>query len=90
MIKFVDLICQEVILETNSRPPEPDDMALLCVQNGVAGSFWYSTAAVINMILFPVLSVQFKTRAPGAKTFLQVSNPLLANLLESIEVSSTM
>ena len=41
-------------------------------QNGVAGSFWYSSAAVINMILFPMLSVQFKTRAPGAKTFLQV------------------
>ncbi|XP_076467664.1 uncharacterized protein LOC143298665 [Babylonia areolata] len=42
------------------------------IKNGVAGPFWYSTAAVMNMILFPVLSVQFKTRAPGAKTFLQV------------------
>ncbi|XP_025086239.1 urea-proton symporter DUR3-like [Pomacea canaliculata] len=46
--------------------------ATVTIKNGVAGSFWYSTAAVINMILFPVLSVQFKTRAPGAKTFLQV------------------
>ena len=50
--------------------------AVCCLlQNGVAGSFWYSTAAVLNMILFPMLSVQFKTRAPGAKTFLQVTLP---------------
>nr|KAG5711633.1 hypothetical protein BaRGS_016815 [Batillaria attramentaria] len=46
--------------------------ATVTIKNGVAGSFWYSSAAVINMILFPMLSVQFKTRAPGAKTFLQV------------------
>ena len=42
-------------------------------QNGIAGTFWYSVGAVVNMILFPVLSVHFKTRSPGAKTFLQVT-----------------
>ncbi|GFN81677.1 urea-proton symporter dur3-like [Plakobranchus ocellatus] len=46
--------------------------ATVAIKNGIAGSFWYTTCCVINMILFPVLSVQFKTRAPGAKTFLQV------------------
>ncbi|XP_070197555.1 uncharacterized protein [Littorina saxatilis] len=54
--------------------------ATVTIKNGVAGSFWYSTAAVINMILFPMLSVQFKTRAPGAKTFLQVIHARFGNL----------
>ncbi|KAK3802818.1 hypothetical protein RRG08_012330 [Elysia crispata] len=39
---------------------------------GIAGGFWYSTAVVVNIILFPFLSITFKTRAPGAKTYLQV------------------
>ncbi|KAK0050544.1 urea-proton symporter DUR3-like isoform X1, partial [Biomphalaria pfeifferi] len=46
--------------------------ATVAIKHGIAGSFWYTSCAVVNMILFPVLSVQFKTRAPGAKTFLQV------------------
>nr|WGU51208.1 DUR3-like urea transporter subtype A3 [Theodoxus fluviatilis] len=44
----------------------------VAVRNGVSGAFWYSVGAVVNMILFPVFSVYFKTRAPGAHTFLQV------------------
>lgn len=39
---------------------------------GIAGPFWFTVGAVFNMLLFPILSVQFKTRAPGAHTFLQV------------------
>ncbi|XP_012934693.1 uncharacterized protein LOC101856080 [Aplysia californica] len=39
---------------------------------GIAGGFWYSTSVVVNIILFPLLSITFKTRAPGAKTYLQV------------------
>nr|WGU51207.1 DUR3-like urea transporter subtype A2 [Theodoxus fluviatilis] len=46
--------------------------ATVATRNGVAGTFWYSVGAVVNMILFPVLSVHFKTRAPGAKTYLQI------------------
>ncbi|KAL8622174.1 hypothetical protein ACOMHN_052976 [Nucella lapillus] len=46
--------------------------ATVAVKYGVAGAFWYSTAAAINITLFPLLSFQFKTRAPGAKTYLQV------------------
>ena len=49
------------------------------LQFGVSGSFWYSTAAAINITLFPLLSFQFKTRAPGAKTYLQVGFLLVRN-----------
>ncbi|CAG5127507.1 unnamed protein product, partial [Candidula unifasciata] len=53
--------------------------ATVAIKNGIAGSFWYTSCAVVNMILFPVLSVQFKTRAPGAKTFLQVIHARFGN-----------
>ncbi|XP_076467944.1 uncharacterized protein LOC143298833 [Babylonia areolata] len=46
--------------------------ATVAVKYGVSGAFWYSTAAAINITLFPLLSLHFKTRAPGAKTYLQV------------------
>ncbi|KAK0061328.1 urea-proton symporter DUR3, partial [Biomphalaria pfeifferi] len=39
---------------------------------GISGSFWYASGATIQILLFSMLSVQLKTRAPGAKTFLQV------------------
>ncbi|CAG5125292.1 unnamed protein product [Candidula unifasciata] len=54
--------------------------ATVAIKNGIAGSFWYTSCAVVNMILFPVLSVQFKTRAPGAKTFLQVIHARFGNV----------
>lgn len=46
--------------------------ATVAVKYGVSGAFWYSTAAAVNIALFPALSFHFKTRAPGAKTYLQV------------------
>ena len=39
---------------------------------GISGPYWYAAGATIQIILFAVLSIQLKTRAPGAKTFLQV------------------
>ncbi|XP_059168393.1 LOW QUALITY PROTEIN: uncharacterized protein LOC131950305 [Physella acuta] len=39
---------------------------------GISGSFWYAAGATVQILLFSMLAVQFKTRAPGAKTFLQV------------------
>lgn len=41
-------------------------------QNGIAGPFWYAVGIIFNIFIFPIFSVQFKTRAPGAKTYLQV------------------
>ncbi|KAL3875049.1 hypothetical protein ACJMK2_037988 [Sinanodonta woodiana] len=39
---------------------------------GISGPFWYAAGATIQILLFAMLSVQLKIRAPGAKTFLQV------------------
>lgn len=46
--------------------------ATLATKNGVAGPFWYAVGIMFNIFIFPMLSVHFKTRAPGAKTYLQV------------------
>ena len=42
------------------------------LQYGISGPFWYATGATIQILLFSMLAVQLKIRAPGAKTFLQV------------------
>merc|ERR1711988_1475552 len=39
---------------------------------GISGPYWYAAGATIQIILFSILSIMLKTRAPGAKTFLQV------------------
>jgi hypothetical protein len=39
---------------------------------GISGPYWYAGGATIQIILFSILSIMLKTRAPGAKTFLQV------------------
>lgn len=41
-------------------------------QYGISGPFWYAAGASVQMLLFSMVSVQLKIRAPGAKTFLQV------------------
>jgi hypothetical protein len=47
------------------------------IQTGPAGSLWYCIGVVMQILLFPMLSIHLKTRAPGAKTFLQVRELLL-------------
>ena len=42
------------------------------MQVGFGGSLWYTMGIVIPMLLFAVLCIQLKTRAPGAKTYAQV------------------
>ncbi|XP_060064863.1 uncharacterized protein LOC132545205 [Ylistrum balloti] len=46
--------------------------ATLATKLGISGTFWYGVGVIINIFIFPVFSVQFKTRAPGAKTYLQI------------------
>ncbi|XP_035827281.1 urea-proton symporter DUR3 [Aplysia californica] len=46
--------------------------ATLTTKNGIAGPFWYAVGIMFNIFVFPILSVQFKTKAPGAKTYLQI------------------
>jgi len=39
---------------------------------GISGPYWYAGGATIQIIIFSILSIMLKTRAPGAKTFLQI------------------
>jgi Na+/proline symporter len=39
---------------------------------GISGPYWYAAGASIQIIIFAILSIMLKTKAPGAKTFLQV------------------
>jgi len=39
---------------------------------GIAGPFWYAAGAAVQMILFSVLAVQVKRKAPGAHTITEV------------------
>ena len=39
---------------------------------GISGPYFYAGGACIQIIIFSVLSIMLKTKAPGAKTFLQV------------------
>jgi urea-proton symporter len=41
-------------------------------QYGVSGPFWYAAGATIQVILFGILAVQIKRRAPGAHTMLEI------------------
>ncbi|KAK3592701.1 hypothetical protein CHS0354_037837 [Potamilus streckersoni] len=46
--------------------------ATITVKSGISGPFWYTVGAALNIALFPIVSVHLKTRAPGAKTYLQI------------------
>jgi len=39
---------------------------------GIVGQFWVSAVFTAQLLLFAVLASEFRTKAPGAKTFLQV------------------
>jgi len=39
---------------------------------GISGPYWYAGGATIQIIIFSILSIMLKMKAPGAKTFLQV------------------
>lgn len=44
----------------------------IAVKSGISGPLWYTVGAALNIALFPIVSVYLKTRAPGAKTYLQI------------------
>ena len=41
-------------------------------QFGLVGQFWLAAATSVQLLLFAIIAVEFRTKAPGAKTFLQV------------------
>ena len=51
-------------------------------QIGIGGALWYTLSVLVSILLFPALSLALKTRAPGAKTFPQVSS-LLTKILQN-------
>ncbi|XP_060577881.1 uncharacterized protein LOC132734992 [Ruditapes philippinarum] len=46
----------------------------LTSKSGLGGSLWMAIGVVVDILLFPTLSIYLKTRAPGAKTFPQITN----------------
>ncbi|CAG8689677.1 11181_t:CDS:10 [Rhizophagus irregularis] len=41
---------------------------------GVSGPFWYASGATIQVLLFAILAVEVKRKAPNAHTFLEIVN----------------
>ncbi|GBB97820.1 hypothetical protein RclHR1_03080009 [Rhizophagus clarus] len=41
---------------------------------GVSGPFWYASGATIQVLLFAILAVEVKRKAPNAHTFLEIIN----------------
>ncbi|ORZ22324.1 Sodium:solute symporter family-domain-containing protein [Absidia repens] len=41
---------------------------------GVSGPIWYASGAVVQVLLFSVLAIELKRKAPNAHTFLEVVN----------------
>jgi len=45
---------------------------MILLQAGIAGQFWLAAVFSVNLLLFSIVANEFRTKAPGAKTFLQV------------------
>ncbi|RIB16000.1 Sodium/solute symporter [Gigaspora rosea] len=43
-------------------------------QYGVSGPFWYASGATIQVLLFAILAIELKRKAPHAHTFLEIIN----------------
>ncbi|UJR34814.1 hypothetical protein I4U23_027595 [Adineta vaga] len=39
---------------------------------GISGAFWYASGATIQIILFSIIAIEFKRRAPFAHTYLEI------------------
>jgi Na+/proline symporter len=39
---------------------------------GLSGPFWYASGATIQVLLFAVLAIELKRKAPNAHTFIEV------------------
>ena len=49
-------------------------------QHGVAGPFWYAAGATIQIILFGILAVMIKMKAPSAHTVLEIVHARWGNV----------
>ena len=48
---------------------------------GVSGPFWYAAGATIQIVLFGILAIEVKRKAPTAHTVLEIISAALAWLL---------
>lgn len=39
---------------------------------GLSGSYWYGSGACIQIILFSIVCMEMRIKAPGSRTFLQI------------------
>lgn len=49
-------------------------------QHGVSGPFWYAAGATIQIILFGILAVEIKMKAPTAHTVLEIVHARWGNV----------
>eukprot|EP00168_Porphyra_purpurea_P013935 TRINITY_DN392_c0_g1_i6.p1 TRINITY_DN392_c0_g1~~TRINITY_DN392_c0_g1_i6.p1 ORF type:complete len:518 (+),score=202.03 TRINITY_DN392_c0_g1_i6:243-1796(+) len=53
-------------------------------QYGISGPFWYASGATLQIIVFSLLAVQVKRRAPTAHTFLEIIQARWGTLAHSV------
>jgi SSS family transporter len=51
---------------------------------GVSGPFWYASGATIQVLLFAILAIQVKRRAPNAHTFLEIIRARYGNTAHKV------
>lgn len=50
-------------------------MIVLCccaLQNGVSGPFWYASGATVQVLLFGIIAIEIKRKAPNAHTVCEI------------------
>ena len=52
--------------------PSPACSSNVAWQYGVSGPFWYASGATIQILLFGILAVEIKRKAPKAHTMLEI------------------
>ena len=53
-------------------PPPPPRSSNVAWQYGISGPFWYASGATIQILLFGILAVEIKRKAPTAHTMLEI------------------
>ena len=67
----------DVLIAPASASPIPPPLPPSCSSNvawqyGVSGPFWYASGATIQILLFGILAVEIKRKAPKAHTMLEI------------------
>lgn len=63
--------CRHTVSSTHPHPL-PLRSSNVAWQYGVSGPFWYASGATIQILLFGILAVEIKRKAPNAHTMLEI------------------